>query len=100
LSRTDKVRRLALTDILVSVLPESRRAPLVLFLLFPLAVQIATAAAFGDDAMAARLRAMQIDLLPIISACRECRGRILEPGRSCPSCNGPLWKTELLNAVE
>jgi len=100
LAKKDKARRLALTDVLVSVLPESRRAPLVLFLLFPLAVQIATAKAFGDDAGAARLRGMQVDLLPIISACRECEGEVLEPGRTCRSCSNPLWKTELLNAVE
>jgi hypothetical protein len=100
LSMTDQARRLALTDVLVSVLRESRRAPLVLFLLFPLAVEIATARAFGDEATAKRLRASQVELLPVISDCRECRGQVLDPGRTCGSCSNPLWKTEWLNAVE
>jgi hypothetical protein len=100
LSKTDHERQLALTDVLVSVLRESRRAPLVLFLLFPLAIRIATATAFGDDADAKRLRASQVELLPIISDCRECQGQVLDPGRTCGTCSNPLWKTEWLNAVE
>jgi len=100
LAKTSQARRLALTDVLVSVLPESRRAPLVLFLLFPLAVQIVTAKAFGDDAGAKRLRGLQIDLLPIITGCHQCRGNVLDLGQTCPLCSNPLWKTELLNAVE
>ena len=100
LSMTDHDRRLALTDVLVSVLRESRRAPLVLFLLFPLAVQIATATAFGDEAGARRLRASQVELLPVISDCRECQGQVLDSGQTCGTCSNPLWKTEWLNAVE
>ena len=49
-------RLLAFTDVLAKVLPESRQAPLVLFNLFPLSVQLATATALGNAARAAALR--------------------------------------------
>jgi hypothetical protein len=100
MSKTAHARRLALTDVLAKVLPEARRAPLVLFLLFPLAVQIATALAFGDHPTADRLRASQVDHLPIIPSCHQCRGRVLENGESCRSCANPLWKTEWLTSAE
>jgi len=100
LSRTARARRLIFTDVLVKVLPESRRAPLVLFLLFPLAVQIATALAFGDHPTADKLRASQIEQLPVISSCRECRGRVLENGTICRQCANPLWNTQWLTSAE
>jgi hypothetical protein len=100
LSRTARMRRLLFTDVLVKVLPESRRAPLILFLLFPLAVQIAAAMAFGDRTTAERLRASQIEHLSVIASCRECRGRVLENGQSCPQCGNPLWKTDRLTSLE
>jgi hypothetical protein len=100
LSKTPHARGLALTDVLAAVLPESRRAPLVLFILFPLAVQITTAVAFGDHLGAERLRAHQAELLPIIPSCHQCHGRVLENGESCHVCVNPLWKTEWLTSVE
>ena len=99
-SKPEHARRLIFTDVLAKVLPESRRAPLVLFLLFPLAVQIATALAFGDRPSAEKLRASQIEQLPIISSCHECQGRVLENGETCSHCANPLWKTEWLTSAE
>ena len=99
-SKSERARRLAFTDVLVEVLPEARQAPLVLFLLFPPAVQIATALAFGDSAAADRFRTSQVDQLPIIASCRECHGRVLENGRCCGICANPLWKTAWLTLAE
>ena len=50
-SATDQ--RLAFSNVLATVLPESARAPLILLRLLPLAAQVITALAFGrsDDAM-------------------------------------------------
>jgi len=100
LSKTSDARRLVFSDVLATVLPESNRAPLVLFLLFPLGVQIATALAFGDRPCAERLRASQIEHLPIISGCRQCHGRLLDNGETCRVCDNPLWKTEWLTSAE
>ena len=91
-------RRLAFTDVLARVQPESRRAPLVLFHLFPLAVQIATCVAFGDLKIAGELRQRQMAILPAIGDCRQCHGRILESGEPCRVCGNPLWKAEVLSA--
>ena len=46
--------RLVFTNVMSRALPESRRAPLVMFRLAPLAVQIVTALAFGDSPRAER----------------------------------------------
>ncbi len=100
LAKTAQARGLVWTDVLATVLPESRRAPLVLFLLFPLAVRIVTALAFGDQAGAKGFRASQVELLPVISGCRRCGGRVLENGQSCDNCANPLWKTEWLTSAE
>ena len=89
-------RRLTLTNVLVTILPNARRAPLVLFRLFPTAVQIATAIAFGDNASAARLRANQRDCLPAIEDCSQCRGKVLDNGEQCAVCGNPLWTTKWL----
>ena len=50
LSKTPRQRKLAFTDVLVKVIPDSRRAPLILFELFPLSVHIVTAMALTDHA--------------------------------------------------
>jgi hypothetical protein len=100
LAKTADARRLAMTDVLASVLPESARAPLVLFLLFPLAVEIVTVVAFGDTGGAEKLRAAQIGHLPKISRCRQCHGRVLDNGETCRQCANPLWKIEWLTSVE
>ena len=96
LSEGPDERRLAFTDVLAKVLPESRQAPLVLFRLLPLSVRIATAMAFGDRAGASDLRSGQIAHLPVIADCRECHGGVLENGRQCPKCGNPLWTSEWL----
>ncbi len=97
---TPDARRLAGMDSLNKVLPESRNAPLVLFRLMPLAVQIATALSFNDQATAAEIRSRQISLLPAITECHECRGAVLENGDICKVCNSPMWKYEWLTAAD
>jgi len=92
-------RRLAFADRLGRVLPQSTQAPLVLFRLVPLAIRIATASAFGDPETASELRREQGAILPAISDCRQCGGRILDCGRECATCGNPLWNYEWLTAV-
>jgi hypothetical protein len=98
LSKTSQQRRLAFTDVLSRVLPGSRRAPLILFELFPLAIQIVTAAALGDHAGAVELRRRQLVQQPALADCRTCRGQVLENGQQCKECGNPLWKHEWLVA--
>ena len=98
--KTSRERRLAFTDVLASVLAESRRAPLVLFRLAPLAVEVATALAFGDRAGAAEARNRQMDYLPAIRDCRECRAGLLENDEQCGQCGNPLWKFDWLMAAD
>jgi len=92
-------RRLAFSNILCGVLPESRRAPLVLFRLIPLAVEIVTSVAFGDHAGTSEARQEQVLLLPAIGDCPQCRGAVLENGTECQACGNPLWKFEWLHAT-
>jgi hypothetical protein len=93
-------RRLALTDVLAKALPESRQAPLVVFRLLPLAVQIATALSFGDQVRASELRAAQRELLPAITGCHQCHGRVLANEEPCPDCGNPLWKIKWLTLTD
>jgi hypothetical protein len=93
-------RRLAGMDALAKVLPESRKAPLILFRLVPLAVHIATALSFGDQTTAAEIRSRQISLLPAITDCPECRGAVLESEEICKVCNSPMWKYEWLTVAD
>jgi hypothetical protein len=93
-------RRLAMSDIISDVLPESRQAPLVLFRLVPLAVQIVTALAFGDRQRADDLRGQQKALLPAISDCRECHGSVLENGQICQTCGNPMWTFKWLTIAD
>lgn len=99
-SKTPDARRLALTDVLLKVLPESRRAPLVLFRLVPLAVHVATALAFGDQGRASELRGRQIAFLPAITDCHKCRGAVLDNEEMCDVCGNPLWRFEWLNVTD
>ena len=94
--RSADARRLALSNTLLKVLPESSRAPLVLFRLLPLAVQLVTALAFHDPRGAAQARHAQRIELPSIGDCTACRGEVLPIDRQCPQCGNPLWKYELL----
>jgi len=100
LSKSADGRRLAFTNILASALPESRRAPLVLFRLVPYAVQIVTSLAFNDPPSAEESRRFQVGYLPAINDCRECGGRVLENGEQCRRCGNPLWKFDWLVAVD
>jgi hypothetical protein len=97
-SQTPHERKLAFTDVLVRVIPDSRRAPLVLFELFPLSVQIVTAMALTDHASAFELRRQQLLHQPAIGDCHSCRGQVLENGEQCQACGNPLWKHEWLVA--
>ena len=99
LSKSVDGRRLMFTNILSSALPESRNAPLVLFRLAPLAVQIATCLAFNDQPRAMEFRRLQASYLPSIGDCRECGGRLMENGESCVQCGNPLWKFDWLVAL-
>lgn len=99
-SRDADKRRLAFTDVLAKVLPESTRAPLVLFRLLPLSVHITTALAFGDHTAALDARGRQTSFLPAINYCSRCHGRVLENGEQCPGCGNPLWKYEWLTAAD
>jgi hypothetical protein len=100
LSKTPDEQRLAFTNILAKALPESRRAPLVLFRLVPLAVEIITALAFGDRARATAARDRQAVLLPAIHDCLQCRGKLLDNGEHCTACGNPLWKFDWLMATD
>ncbi|NUQ62172.1 MAG: hypothetical protein HUU20_06775 [Pirellulales bacterium] len=91
-------RRLAFETSLGRIVPESSQSPLVLFQLFPLAVQITTALAFGDRAAAEQLRQEQIQILPAISDCRECHGNVLDLEANCNECGNPLWKYDYLTS--
>jgi hypothetical protein len=99
-SKTPDQRRLAFGNVMTAVLPESRRAPLVLFRLLPSCVQIVTAMAFGKEEDAVEWRKQQIGHLPAIHDCAECRGRLLPNGEQCPECGNPLWKFDYLTAVD
>lgn len=93
-------RRLAFTNVLADTLPSSRRAPLVLFRLHPLAVQIATSLAFGDHKRAGKVRSEQMSLLPAIGDCHECHGKLIENGERCRVCGNPLWHFSWLVAAD
>jgi len=93
-------RRLAFTDVLMRVLPESRKAPMVLFQLVPLAILIATAVAFGDDPAAAELRQQQRSILPSIADCPACHGAVLDNGDFCDTCSNPMWTYKWLTVAD
>jgi hypothetical protein len=99
-SSSAEQRRRAFMNALGRLLPESVQAPLVLFRLVPLAVQIATACAFGDRRTAADLRRQQTAILPAIADCRQCQGRLLECVEQCRACGNPLWKHAWLVAAD
>ena len=90
-SRTIEKRRLKFVSVLQRSMPESARAPLVLFRLFPRAVRILAAVAFGDPLRAQELRAEQTGFLPAISDCHECHGRVLDNEEICRCCGNPVW---------
>ena len=87
----DDELRLSFSRNLESVFPEARLAPLILYRLFPLAVRIVTAVAFGNHLEAAELRNRQTFWLPAIADCHECHGRPLDNGDQCAVCGNPVW---------
>ena len=91
-------RRLAFQRVLDKAIPESRRAPLVLLRLLPLASGIVATTAFGNLDAARSLRKQQSSLLPAINDCHRCRGRLLDSGESCVECGNPLWKFNWLTS--
>jgi hypothetical protein len=100
LDKSPDDRRLAFTDVLDEVLPESQRAPLVLFRLVPWSIRIATSLAFGDHERAREARTTQVGLLPAIGYCHACRGEVLENGEQCRGCGNPMWKSDWLTATD
>lgn len=84
-------RRLLFSRVLQKSLPETAKAPLILFRLFPLAVRIATVVAFGDHLSASELRNKQLRWQAAIADCLECHSRVLDNGERCPTCSNPLW---------
>jgi hypothetical protein len=88
---TETARRMRFVSVLQRAVPESLRTPPVIFLLFPLAVRIVAAMAFGDEPRANALRAEQANLLAVIRDCHECRGRVLANEERCRCCGNPLW---------
>jgi hypothetical protein len=84
-------RRLEFSRHLERVFPEATRAPLILYRLFPLAIDIVSAIAYGEHLLASELRDRQAFWLPGIPDCRECHGRPLDNGEMCSVCGNPLW---------
>ncbi len=91
-------RRLAFSRVLDRALPDSRRAPLVLGRLLPLAAGIVPATAFGNLDLARSLRKQQVAVLPAIGDCHHCRGRLFDNGEACQQCGNPLWKHNWLTS--
>jgi hypothetical protein len=91
-------RRLKFLNHLQRAMPESARAPLVLFRLFPRALRIVAAMAFGDAHRALALRGEQCILLPAINDCSQCHGQVLDNGDMCPLCGNPIWEFAWLNS--
>jgi hypothetical protein len=98
--QNDGQRRRMFSSFLEQAFPEGRKAPLIIYRLFPRAVRIVTAVAFADALRAREIRAEQISFLPIISDCHHCHGLPLENSETCVECGNPLWKIKWLNATE
>ena len=90
-SPTMEERRLKFLSALQRAMPESTRTPLVLFRLFPRAVRIVAAVAFGDPLRGQELRREQARFLPAITECHECHGRVLDNEEICRCCSNPVW---------
>jgi len=96
----DAERRRMFASHVEQALPEATSAPLVIYRLYPRAVRIATALAFGDRLRASDVRNEQIAYLPVIADCHECHGAPLENGEVCTQCGNPLWKLNWMNATD
>jgi len=84
-------RQLEFSDMLEAQLRPARLAPLVLYQLFPLAIRVAAALAFGDHLRGGEIRNRQVSLLPAITYCRRCHGRLMEVDETCRECGNPVW---------
>ena len=98
LSKSADDRRRAFSQILERTLPEAGHAPLVIYRLFPSAVWVATALAFGDHQGAESARKRQVAILPGIADCPHCHGRVLANEEKCLQCGNPFWSHEWLTA--
>lgn len=96
----EDARRLLFSTYLERAYPEARRAPLVLYRLFPLAVRIVTAVAFGNPLDANDLRNRQSFWLPSIPDCNECHGATLDNGEKCRICGNPVWSYRWLTVAD
>jgi hypothetical protein len=99
-TRSDGERRRMFASFLEQALPEATTTPLVIYRLYPRAVRIATALAFGDVLRAREVRSEQMSYLPVIGDCHQCHGLPLENGEICPECGNPLWKISWLCVTE
>ena len=97
-ARSPDDRRRAFSEALERAIPEANRAPLIIYRLLPLAVQVTTATAFGDLVQAREARKRQKALLSCIADCHDCRGVLLDIGEQCPQCGNPFWKFAWLTA--
>lgn len=93
-------RRRVFVSALERNVPYATKAPLVLYRLYPLAVRIVVAIAFGDHLRAGELRNQQASILPVISDCHVCHGRPFDNGENCGSCGSPLWSYAWLRAAD
>jgi hypothetical protein len=99
-NQPEQSRHLAFSNILERTFPEARRVPLVLYRLFPLAVRVGTALAFGDSLRAGELRNRQLSVLPGIAECRSCHGSLVEADDPCRECGNPLWTLRWMTEVD
>jgi hypothetical protein len=97
-ARNSEDRRRVFSTLLERTLPEASRAPLVLYRLFPLGIDIAAALAFGDHGRAQEMRKRQQSILPGIGDCSACHGNVLDNGEKCSHCGNPVWKYDWLTA--
>ena len=100
LRQASRERQLEFSDRLEETLREARYAPLVLYQLFPLAVRAVAALAFGDHLRGGEIRNKQASLLPAITYCRNCHGRLMEVDETCRECGNPLWTMRWLTQME
>ncbi|MFN0020116.1 MAG: hypothetical protein ACKVP0_17790 [Pirellulaceae bacterium] len=87
----DHDRQMEFSDMLEELLREARLAPMILYQLFPLAVRAMAALAFGDHLRGGEIRNRQASLLPSITYCRNCHGRLMDIDESCRECGNPVW---------
>ena len=93
-------RRLAFTDVLMRVLPESRKAPMVLFQLVPLAIQIVTAVAFGDAMRRRNCGSGRNRSCPPSPTVTLATAPCWTTADLCDVCSNPMWAYKWLTAAD